>query len=74
MARAAAQSGIRFARDYPKPIEPGENERRMNPRSAPQREIARGGGKLDEPLTPKKLEHGHAASLARWIVLTGSWR
>src|SRR5438046_1015845 len=70
MAGATAQSGIRFARDYP---ETGRAGRRVtaNESALAQREIARGGENWMNRSRRKNWNTVNAASLARWIVLTG---
>ena len=56
VAGAATQSGLRSQLITSKPVEPGEEEQRINPTVA-QRKVARGRKDLNEPLPSKKLQY-----------------
>src|SRR6266850_8101511 len=68
VARAEAESGIRFARDYLE-TDRTQRERTANESALAQREIA-GGGENWMSRSRKNWNTVNAASLARWIVLT----
>src|SRR5438552_3252995 len=70
VAGAAAQSGIRLARDY---FETDRARRKRAPDESAfaEREVARGGEDRMSRSRRKNWNTVNAASLARWIVLTG---
>ena len=73
MAGTAAQSGVStFDSITPKPVEPGETEQRVNPRSRSAK--LRVAEKIEMNRSRrKKFNPFNAASLARWIVITAFW-